>query len=112
MLCYHKTLGQNVTILIFLPGHLNILYHLGHYIRLRDDFKLPTVRRLSTLTSKVSKFDGFNFLGDIFCKISENQKKCILLVYHVYVKLLYNITKEIYLFFFPEKSEQKQYWAS
>ena len=57
------------------------------YNKIRDVFKLPSVRTLSDLTSKVSKSDDFIFL-DIFCKVPENQKMCILLIDGVYIKAI------------------------
>lgn len=45
------------------------------YNRLRDDFKLPSVRTLSTLISKVSKLDDYNFLVMYLIKSLKIRKK-------------------------------------
>ena len=78
MLCRHKVLDQNIMILIFL---LEILIFLN---KLWEDFKLSSVWKN-------------------VCKISENQKKCILLVDEVYVKAV--LHKEN-LFDFSGNSEE------
>ena len=57
------------------------------YNRLQDDYKLPSIRTLTALTSKISKLDDLNFLGDIFSKLWENQRKCIILLDKVNIKL-------------------------
>ena len=57
------------------------------YNRLRHDYKLPSVKTLTNLTSKVAKLDDLNFLGDIFSKLSDNQKKCIIIVDEIYIKI-------------------------
>ena len=56
--------------------------------RLRVDYKLPSVKTRSKLTSKVSNIDDDKFLVNIFSNLPEKQQKCIVLVDEVYVKPL------------------------
>lgn len=56
------------------------------YSRLREDYKLPSVKTLTRLTTKVSKIEDENFLKRIFDSIDLHQKNCFLLFDEVYVK--------------------------
>ena len=56
------------------------------YEKFRTDYKLPSVRTLRKLTSKVSKLNDKEFVSNIFPNLDEKQGKCIVLVDEVYVK--------------------------
>ena len=56
--------------------------------RLRVDYRLPSVKTRSKLTSKVSNIDDDKFLVNMFSNLPEKQQKCIVLVDEVYVKPL------------------------
>ena len=58
------------------------------YQRLRDDYKLPSVKTLSTITSKVRKLTDATFIKDVFSSLKEEQKQCVVLVDEVYVKTI------------------------
>ena len=58
------------------------------YDRLRVDFKLPSIKTLTKITSIVNKLDDTSFMASVFSKLPEKQQKCILLVDEVYVKPL------------------------
>ena len=62
------------------------------YEKLRKDYKLPSVKTLSNLTSKVNNLSDKRFIDDVFTNLEERQKQYILLVDEVYVKkaLLYH----------------------
>jgi len=62
------------------------------YKKLRDDFKLPSIRTLTRITSRVSKSDDNLFLKQVFDNLSDSQRTCIILHDEVYVKkmLLYH----------------------
>ena len=61
------------------------------YNQLRKDFKLPSVKTLTKITSRAKNVSDINFISTIFSNIEENQRNCILLVDEVYVKsLLYH----------------------
>ena len=56
------------------------------YNRLRYDYKLPSIKTLTTLTSKTAKLNDLSFLKEVFSNIEPKQRKCIVLVDEVYVK--------------------------
>ena len=56
------------------------------YNRLKDDYKLPSIRTLTRVTSKVSKISDANFIKRVFDALAEEKRHCILLFDEVYVK--------------------------
>jgi hypothetical protein len=56
------------------------------YKRLREDYQLPSIRKLTTLTSKASKLNDDTFISKVFSKLAEKQRSCVLMVDEVYVK--------------------------
>ena len=62
------------------------------YGKLRKDFKLPSIKTLSSLTSKVNKLSDQKFINQVFGNLEERQKKCIILIDEMYLKkmLLYH----------------------
>ena len=56
------------------------------YEKFRTDYKLPSVRTLRKLTSKVSKLNDKEFVSNIFPNLYEKQRKCIVPVDEVSVK--------------------------
>ena len=56
------------------------------YEKLRNDYKLPSIRTLRNLTSKISKLSDSLLIGNIFSTLSGEQKLCSILVDEVYVK--------------------------
>jgi hypothetical protein len=56
------------------------------YNRLKDDYKLPSVRTLTRVTSKVSKIHDANFIKRVFDALVEEKRHCILLFDEVYLK--------------------------
>ena len=56
------------------------------YNRLRNDYKLPSVRVLQNITSKVNNLSDKKFIEEILGNVNENQKECIIMVDEVYVK--------------------------
>ena len=65
------------------------------YQWLQIDYRLPSVRTLTCITSKISQFDEKEFLGFIFQHLQENQKYCVLFHDEIYIKkmLLYHGAK-------------------
>ena len=58
------------------------------YGKLRDDYKLPSVKTMSNLTSKVNKLSDKKLIEEVFSNLKdERQKQCVVLVDEVYVKL-------------------------
>ena len=53
---------------------------------MRKDYKLPSVRVLQNLTSKVINLSDKKFLAEIFNNVSDEQKECVLMVDEVCVK--------------------------
>ena len=62
------------------------------YIRLRDDYQLPSVTTLTRLTSKTNKIDDTAMMKNVLSNVAKRQKSFILLIDEVYVKpsLLYH----------------------
>ena len=62
------------------------------YYRPRLDYKLPSIKTLSRITSVVSKLDEEAFLRGIFGSLPDSQKLCVLMHDEIYVKqsLLYH----------------------
>lgn len=62
------------------------------YEKLRADYKLPSVRTMTNITSKVNNIDDQRFINEVFRNLPRRQKKCIILVDEVYVRrgLLYH----------------------
>ena len=62
------------------------------YSRLVSDYKLPSIKTLSRITSKASKISEKHFFDSVFNNIEDSQKLCVLLNDEVYVKkmLLYH----------------------
>ena len=56
------------------------------YNRLRNDLKLPSVRVLQNITSKVNNLSDKKFIDEIFSNVSDKQKECVVMVDEVYVK--------------------------
>ena len=56
------------------------------YQRLRKDFKLPSVRVLQNLTSKVNNVSDKKYIDEIFSNVEDRQKECVVMVDEVYVK--------------------------
>ena len=58
------------------------------YGKLRNDFKLPSEKTMTNLTSKVNKLSDKNFLTDVFSNLKdERQKQCVVMVDEIYLKL-------------------------
>ena len=62
------------------------------YKKLRRDYKLPSVKTLTNLTSKVNNTSDRTFLSETFKSLKENQRQCVVMVDEVYIKkaLLYH----------------------
>ena len=58
------------------------------YNRLRIDLKLPSVKTLTKLTSKVGKLDDDEFITKTFSNVNDKQRNCAVLVDEIYVKPL------------------------
>ena len=56
------------------------------YSRLREDFELPCIATLTSLTSKIKSADDPSFISNIFSKLPEKQKTCFIIIDEVYVK--------------------------
>ena len=56
------------------------------YNRLRYDYRLPSSKTLTILTSKTAKLSDLSFLSEVFTNMERKQRKCIVLVDEVYVK--------------------------
>ena len=56
------------------------------YLRIAQDYQVPSIRTLTRMTSKVSKVDETKFLLDIFCKLPASQRKCVILWDEIYIK--------------------------
>ena len=56
------------------------------YRKLREDYKLPSEKTLSNLTSKVNKLTDRNFLKEIFEALPTKQKECVVIVDEMHVK--------------------------
>ena len=56
------------------------------YRKLREDYKLPSEKTLSNLTSKVNKLSDRNFLKEVFDVLPCKQKECVVIVDEMYVK--------------------------
>ena len=56
------------------------------FTRIRLDYELPCETTLTTLTTKVSSMEDNEWLNQIFSKLDEKDKSCILLLDEVYVK--------------------------
>lgn len=58
------------------------------YGKLRQDYKLPSEKTMSNLTSKVNKLTDKSFIEEVFSNLKDDrQKQCVILVDEVYVKL-------------------------
>lgn len=62
------------------------------YNNLRADYKLPSIRTLQNMTSKVGNMSDQYYITNVFNKLEDRQKQCIILVDEIYVKrsLLYH----------------------
>ena len=62
------------------------------YEKFRVDYKLPSIRTMTNITSKVNNIDDQRFINGVFQQLPQRQKKCTILVDEVYVKrgLLYH----------------------
>ena len=62
------------------------------YKKLRRDYKLPSIKILQNLTSKVNKLSDQTFVNDVFAKLQERQKETVVIIDEVYLKkaLLYH----------------------
>ena len=56
------------------------------YNQLRKDFKLPSVKTLTKITSRAKNVSDIYFISTILSNIEENHRNCILLVDEVYIK--------------------------
>ena len=56
------------------------------YSRISNDYKLPSIRTLTRITSKVRSQDSLEFLKNVLMSIEDTQRKCVLLVDEVYIK--------------------------
>ena len=56
------------------------------YKRIRNDYQLPSVSTLQKLILKASKLNNDEFILHVFCKLTNRQRQCILIVDEVYVK--------------------------
>jgi hypothetical protein len=61
------------------------------YDRLCVDYKLPSIRTLTRLTSKISSMEDLNFINNIFMNLDPLKRTSIILIDEVYIKasLLY-----------------------
>ncbi|XP_066911172.1 uncharacterized protein [Clytia hemisphaerica] len=62
------------------------------YSRLRSDFKLPSIKTLTNISSKVNNTSDRTFINEIIKAMKPDQRKCIVMADEVYVKqcLLYH----------------------
>ncbi|XP_066923516.1 uncharacterized protein [Clytia hemisphaerica] len=62
------------------------------YSRLRSDFKLPSIKTLTNISSKVNNTSDRTFINEIVKAVKPDQRKCIVMADEVYVKqcLLYH----------------------
>ena len=76
------------------------------YNRLRYDYRLPSIKTLTTLTSKTEKLNDLSFLSEVFTNVEGKQRKCVVLVDEVYVKasLMYHGG---YLYGFADNKEKQ-----
>ena len=56
------------------------------YSRLREDFELPCIATLTSLTSKIRSADDPSFMTNVFAKLPVEQKTCFIIIDEVYVK--------------------------
>ena len=56
------------------------------YNRLRKDYKLPSVKVLQNLTSKVNNLSDKKFIDEVFSNLEDRQKECIVMVDEIHVK--------------------------
>ena len=56
------------------------------YNRIREDFELPCVSTLTNLTSKIKSVDDVSYISNVFSRLPDEQKTCILILDEVYVK--------------------------
>ena len=61
------------------------------YKRLCSDYKLPSIRTLTRITSKISSLDDLQFLCKIISGLNNRQRNCVVMLDEVYIKsaLLY-----------------------
>ena len=55
------------------------------YRKLRKDYKLPSEKLLSNLTSKVSNLTDRNFIKELFAALTMEQKECVVMVDEMYI---------------------------
>lgn len=58
------------------------------YGKLRKDFKLPSEKTLSSLTSKVDKLSDGNYLKNVMKNLKPKQRKVTIMIDEIYVKTL------------------------
>ena len=56
------------------------------YSRLREDFELPCISTLTSLTSKVKSVDDSIYISNVFSKLPSEQRTCFVVQDEVYVK--------------------------
>ena len=56
------------------------------YSRLRSDFKLPSIKTLTNISSKVNNNSDRTFINETMTAVKPNQRKCIVMADEVYVK--------------------------
>ena len=50
------------------------------YSRLREDFELPCIATLTSLTSKIRSADDPSFITNVFAKLPVEQKTCFIII--------------------------------
>ena len=56
------------------------------YNRIWEDFELPCVSTLTNFTSKIKSVDDVSYISNVFSRLSDELKTCILILDEVYVK--------------------------
>ena len=59
------------------------------YRKLRKDFKLPSEKLLSNMTSKVSNLTDNNFIKELFGALPAEQRECVVMVDEMYILACY-----------------------
>ena len=61
------------------------------YKRLCSDYKLPSIRTLTRITSKINSLDDLQFLCKIIYGLNNRQRNCVVMLDEIYIKsaLLY-----------------------
>ena len=67
------------------------------YNRLRNDYRLPPIKSLTRITSKVSALNETCFMRSVFNNTKENQKQCVIMRDEICVKKCCYIMGELCL---------------